>query len=58
MFTACIRKQRAVGRAFWLVILVWGGAAQPEYGPAASPIAQANLAWADDDDPDEGGQTA
>lgn len=58
MFTPCNYKQRAVGRAFWLAILVLGGATLPVYGPVANPLLQACVAWADDDDPDEGGQLA
>ena len=58
MYTLIVRIQRAAGRAFWLAVLLLGGAASADSGAAFDRSQPAAVAWIGDDDPDEGGQAA
>lgn len=58
MHTSFIYRDRAVGRAFWLAILLLAGAAAAYHAGEANQPLPAVLAWGSDEDPDAGGESA
>ncbi|WP_445372351.1 hypothetical protein ACH518_06825 [Methylomonas sp. HW2-6] len=58
MYRLLVGKQRAAGRAFWLAVLVIGGANATAGWVATGPAQSVTVAWTSDEDPDAGGQAA